>query len=283
MELDDSAESLPVHVLRDSPGSGTDTGTGRGSRGGIVFLHGFSQNAACAGDFLHMIRGRRRIVAVDLPGHGGQGPPDPPSRIPDLWSVADRVAATVDRSVHIGYSMGGRIALHVALAHPGSVECLVLIGSTAGIDDPAMRSERRQADEDLAVRIGRIGLDAFVEEWLDQPLFRHLPRSARFTEQRRRNSVAGLQWSLRTMGTGAMEPLWDRLDAISCPVLVVAGGQDERYRRLAERLVDAIGHNATMAVVEDVGHSVHLEAPAVTAELISDFLEDTGNPSGSVD
>lgn len=278
VELDNSPESLPVHLLRYAPAVGGHIDSNAEATRRIVFLHGFSQNASCVGDFVHMIRWSGLISAIDLPGHGGQGPPTIPAETNEIWRTADRIAATTGYADYIGYSMGGRIALHLALAKPDSVGRLVLIGATAGIDDPILRSERRTSDEHLATRMEQIGLRAFTSEWLNQPLFRSLPASSRFIDQRNRNDVVGLAWSLRTMGTGTMEPLWGRLRDIVCPVLVIAGGQDERYCELAQRLVGSIGTNAELSIVDRVGHSVHLEAPGATADVISDFLERTGKP-----
>ena len=81
----------------------------------------------------------------------------------DLPGGADLMAASGrDPAVWLGYSMGGRFALNVALRHPGQVRRLVLVSATAGIDDPEERAARRRADEDLAGRIGTEGVAAFV-------------------------------------------------------------------------------------------------------------------------
>ena len=84
--------------------------------------------------------------------------------------------------------MGGRVALHAALAHPTEVRALVLIGATAGIDDPAERATRRVADEALADRIETIGVEAFVDEWLTNPLFEGLTADSALREDRLRNT-----------------------------------------------------------------------------------------------
>lgn len=269
VETDEFYYSPRPHVLRDdlTRASGEPTA-------GIVFLHGFSQNFDCAGGFIDALSGEHLVRAVDLPGH--RRPVGDAAAIDPFWATAGRIVHVMGRADYIGYSMGGRIALHVALAHPGSVDRLVLIGATAGIEDPAERVARRRSDAELAERMERIGLSAFLDEWLSQPLFSHLPRSTTLIERRLENTVEGLAWSLRNMGTGSMEPLWSRLSEIDRPVLIVAGGDDARYTALGERLVSGIGDNAELAVVAGAGHPVHLEAPTETAELVSAFLERTG-------
>lgn len=220
-----------------------------------------------------MITGPRWIGAIDLPGH--RWTPTATNVTNWFWASAERIAHEAGPADYIGYSMGGRVALHVALAHPQVVDRLVLIGATAGIEDAVERERRQDSDTALAQRIMTVGVAGFLEEWLAQPLFRTLSASAACIDQRLENTAEGLAWSLTNMGTGVMEPLWTKVSAIGCPVLVIAGGEDPKFRALGERLVASIGDNAELAVVEDAGHSVHLEAPVQTAEVISEFLDRT--------
>ncbi len=209
----------------------------------------------------------------DAPGHGRSA-----SVRADMWGAADMLAALVGRPcTWVGYSMGGRAALHVALAHPESVERLVLVSASAGIADPVARAERAESDERLAQRIeagGDAGLPQFLDEWLAAPLFRSLPRDAAAMSSRLANTAAGLASSLRLAGAGAQGPLWARLGELGqrqLPVLLVSGQLDSRYCLLAQQMADAIGPQASTAVVEGAGHACHLEKPARVAELIAGF------------
>jgi pimeloyl-ACP methyl ester carboxylesterase len=165
--------------------------------------------------------------------------------------------------------MGARTCLHLALLRPDVVTALVLLGGTAGIDDPDERAARRTADDALADRLERIGTEAFLDEWLAQPLFAGLPPEGRGA---RSADAAGLAWSLRLAGTGTQEPLWSRLAELTMPVLVVAGERDARFRALGDRLVAGIGAGATMAVVPDAGHAAHLERPEAFLALVRPWL-----------
>jgi pimeloyl-ACP methyl ester carboxylesterase len=149
---------------------------------------------------------------------------------------------------------------------------LVLVGATAGIDDRAERSARREADERLAADLERDGLDAFLERWLANPLFAGLSPEDASLDARRQNTVAGLAASLRLTGTGSQEPLWDRLGGLPMPVLVVAGEDDTKFTELGERLVEAIGASAALAVIPGAGHAVHLEQPAAFLAVVAPFL-----------
>ncbi|MEP4650557.1 MAG: alpha/beta fold hydrolase, partial [Ilumatobacter sp.] len=206
----------------------------------IVFAHGFTQTGRSWGPFIDALVesiGEVDAVAPDLPGHG-----DASERREDLWQCADALVAVGARATYVGYSMGGRIALHAALRHPDSVERLVLIGATAGIDDDDERTARRASDNELADHIIRRSVPAFIDEWLDNPLFAGLTEATAMRDDRLRNTASGLASSLRLTGTGTQEPLWDRLGAIRCPVLVIVGERDTKFTALGERIVESVDH-----------------------------------------
>jgi 2-succinyl-6-hydroxy-2,4-cyclohexadiene-1-carboxylate synthase len=244
------------------------------ARPAAVLVHGFTQTGACLGPLATDLAADHDVRCPDLPGHG-RSDVEPTA---DLWAIADvlaGVAASTPRgqAVVVGYSLGGRAALHLALAHPEVVERLVLIGATAGIEDAAERARRRAADEALAERILDVGVDAFLDEWLAQPLFAGLPAWARFDDERRANTTAGLAASLRHAGTGSMDPLWGRLHRIDVPTLVLAGERDAKFAALGDRLARGIGP-ASLATVPGAGHAAHLEAPAAAIDLVRRFLHD---------
>ena len=201
-------------------------------RSSVVMLHGFAQTGGCLGPVADALVDHT-VLRPDLPGHGGAAA----LADLDLWGIASHLARAIGPTldgpaVWFGYSMGGRVALHVVLAHPELVSGLVLLGATAGIADAADREDRRTADLARADHLEAVGLDRFLDEWLAQPLFAGLPEWARFDAERRRNTVPGLAGSLRHAGTGSMELLWDRLGSIDVPVLCVVGEHD---RSLAAR------------------------------------------------
>ena len=174
--------------------------------------------------------------------------------------------------MYLGYSMGGRLCLRLALDYPTRVKGLVLISASPGIADEAERRDRIKRDELLADRIEEIGVAPFIDEWLAQPLFAHLPPANAHREERLRNTAAGLASSLRLVGTGAQEPLWGRLGELAMPVLVITGSLDPKYVTIGRQMVAAIGPNATFAEITTAGHSAPLEAPDATAQLVNDWL-----------
>ena len=241
------------------------------ARSSVVLLHGFTQTGACFGPLADALATSHTVIRPDLPGHGDA---TGLSGL-DLWDTASHLASAIGPtletpSVWIGYSMGGRVALHVALAHPELVSGVVLIGTTAGIEHADERSIRARKDRELADHICDVGVEAFLDEWLASPLFAGLPDWARFDHERRRNTADGLAGSLRHAGTGSMEPLWSRLSEIEVPVSCLTGARDEKFTEIGERLTAGLGH-AHLTVIADAGHAVHLERPDEVAGDVLPF------------
>jgi 2-succinyl-6-hydroxy-2,4-cyclohexadiene-1-carboxylate synthase len=224
----------------------------------VVLLHGFSATGrAWDGVAAALQREGYRPLAPDLPGHGAAADHERP--ITFAGCVRHVLAGAPDRFALCGYSLGGRVALHVALSAPERVSRLVLVSSTAGIEDAAEREERRRADGRLADELESVPFEEFIERWRAQPLFAGEPpevgRLAR--EDQRRNRPDALAAVLRGIGTGEMQPLWGRLAELRMPVTVVVGDRDRKFRALGERMVGLMP-DARLSVIAG-GHNLPLE------------------------
>jgi 2-succinyl-6-hydroxy-2,4-cyclohexadiene-1-carboxylate synthase len=166
--------------------------------------------------------------------------------------------------------MGGRVALHVALAEPERVSRLVLLAATAGIAEAPDRAARAHADEALAQRTERGSIEDFAAHWMAQPLFDGTPTdaAARWREDIRRNTPMGIAAALRGLSQGVLAPVWDRLPELTMPVLVVAGERDAKYVDLAQRLTAALPRGRTV-IVPGAGHGLPREAPAAAARALT--------------
>lgn len=227
----------------------------------VVALHGF----AGTGRTWDAVSGVD--LAPDLPGHGSAAGERP---VTFGRCVEHVLRSAPERFVLAGYSLGGRIALHVALAAPERVSRLVLVATTAGIDGEEERAERRRADEALAEAIEHEPIEEFAGRWMALPLFAGDPPEVRavWREELLRQDPAGLAAALRGIGTGAMEPLWGRLGELTMPATVLAGERDAKFVALGERL--AAGLRTTLTVVPGAGHGLPREAPdAVAAALVT--------------
>jgi 2-succinyl-6-hydroxy-2,4-cyclohexadiene-1-carboxylate synthase len=240
--------------------------SGRG-QGRVVLAHGFTQTMAAWDDVGERLGERWQVVRVDLPGHGGSAG----VRV-GFEEAAGLVGAAGGSAAYVGYSLGGRLCLRLALDRPDLVPALVLIGASPGIAEAAGRAERRAADEALAEGIERDGVAAFLDRWLAGPLFATLPEAAAGRAGRLANTAEGLAWALRALGTGAQEPLWDRLAGLRPPTLLLAGELDRKFTAIARQMAAAIGPTAQVALVPGAGHAAHLERPAEVAARIEAFL-----------
>jgi 2-succinyl-6-hydroxy-2,4-cyclohexadiene-1-carboxylate synthase len=176
-------------------------------------------------------------------------------------------------SLPIGYSMGGRIALHAALAEPSRWRALVLVGVSAGVDDHA---SRREADEELAAWIETHSIKQVVEQWENQPVFATQPPA--LVEAQREGRLAhepsDLAALLRRFGQGAMPPVWDRLADLDLPVLCLAGALDEKYVAAGRRMASLLPR-AEFRTIEGAGHAAQLEAPDAVAAALRGFLDES--------
>lgn len=250
----------------------------------LVLLHGFTGSAGSWSTVRELLEPGRRVVAVDLPGHGRSSAPPSASRYA-LPRLADDVARLLDalaleRVALLGYSLGGRAALHFALRHADRLTALVLESASPGIADEGERTQRVASDEALAESLEREGITAFVDRWEALPLWesqRALPAPVRAALRARRlaGDARGLANSLRGAGAGAEPSVAGELKALRVPTLVVAGSLDTKYVAIGHELAGAIP-GARLAVVEGAGHAVHLERPGELAALVRDFPDDAG-------
>lgn len=247
----------------------------------LVLLHGFTGSGLAWRPFAPRLGQLRRVVAVDLIGHGATSAPREAARyameeaVLDLAALLDRLGlGTVDL---LGYSLGGRVALRFALAFPGRIRSLMLESASAGIEEAAARAERLRRDEELARRIERFGVAAFVDKWERLPLFasqRGLAGAvwAQQRSQRLRNRPEGLAGVLRGMSPGRIPPVHRQLSQLNMPVGLIAGALDEKYCAEARKMAGGLA-DAEIAIVPDAGHNVHLERPEAFERWLVERLE----------
>jgi 2-succinyl-6-hydroxy-2,4-cyclohexadiene-1-carboxylate synthase len=232
-----------------------------------VLLHGFTNTGASWDPVVTALGESYRALAPDIRGHGSAADVMP---VTLDAVVGDLVALAPPRFTLAGYSMGGRIALHVALAMPMQVQRLVLIGASPGLEDPDDRVARREQDEQLADAIEGMSITEFAERWARTPVLAGAPPEVarRAHADRLRSTPAGLARALRGLGTGTLEPVWARLGELDLPVILVVGEHDEKFRAIAAAMADELPQ-ARIVVAADCGHAVHLEAPDLVAEVIA--------------
>ena len=219
-----------------------------------------------------------RCILVDLPGHGLSA--DCPIDFHPMPRVALALLAVLDdlgigQCIPVGYSMGARLALYLALTHADRCCALVVESGSPGLDTEEERDNRRKWDESKALELERRGLDAFLEDWYRQPLFHSIGRNetrfAAMMQRRRLNELPGLARSLRLMGTGSQPSLWSQVAGIRFPWLAVAGELDPRYRKTLQDMV-SLSEKGRLVTIPDAGHNTHFENPEAFSRALREFL-----------
>ena len=255
------------------------TASGDPHRPAILFLHGFLGSSADWAETFSALDKRFYCIAPDLPGHGASlGLP------PEYYTIEGTTRALLDllagleisHAALAGYSMGGRLAVYLALRYQDRCSGLFLESASPGIDDAAEREARRDADERRASALESGDFEDFLAGWYRQSLFASLSRREGLVEKtievRRRNDPGELARSLRGMGAGSQPSLWEELAGLRVPALAVAGEMDEKYAGISRRMA-ALNPGVQTAIVPGAGHNVHLEAPEAYLALLQDFLE----------
>ncbi len=230
-------------------------------------------------DVTAALEDRFRCVAPDLPGHGASL--GLPSGAYSFEGAARATVLTLDelgiqRATFVGYSMGGRLALYLALRYPERCAALFLESASPGIEDAAERESRRRSDGEKAARLTSGDFERFLMDWYSQPLFASLTRRHGLVEEmisaRRGNDPAELALALTGMGIGAQPSLWGELPDLVVPALAVVGEFDEKFVALSRRMAGA-SPNMRAAVVPGAGHNVRVEAPEEYVASLKGFLE----------
>lgn len=240
----------------------------------LLLLHGFTGRAEFWAPLAETWAEGWFVMAPDLPGHGASGIPEPGY---GLAEAAETLAETLRAEGRgpvtvMGYSLGGRLALHLAAAHPELVSRLVLIGASAGLPDAEARAERRASDAGWATVLREEGLAVFLDAWEALPLFAghgRLPESQRqwLRELRSGQRAEGLAASLEAFGLGAQAPLQAALARLSVPTWWVAGELDTKFAAIAQQTAARMP-NAWTVLVPRAGHNVPFEQPQALIDLM---------------
>ena len=248
----------------------------------LVLLHGFTGSVENWREHITFFENHFSIVAIDFLGHGKSDAPRDVLRYRMEWCVAD-VREILDEleiasADFLGYSMGGRVALHFANAYPERVKSLILESASPGLKNSQEQMARAASDAALAEKIEREGIEKFVEDWTNLSLFvtqTRLPQDVRerLKQQRLQNNAQGLANSLRGLSVGVQASLWNVLPTIRIPTLFIAGQLDEKFSDIASQMARAMP-NGKLRIVEDAGHTTHLEQLQSFQNIVLEFLKE---------
>lgn len=239
----------------------------------IVFLHGFTGNQDDWANIRERFNNQYHTHAVDIIGHGQQASSQDLANY-DMAQVAQKIKAQSPQKFHlVGYSMGGRLALYIALRYPEIIKSLTLISASPGLKTEAEREARRQADNILADKIEVNGIEWFADYWGNLSLWdsQSPELKAHLRQKRLQNNPLGLANSLRGMGTGAMPSLWDKLPDLAMPVQLIVGELDTKFMAINQEMAELIP-DVRLTIIENAGHAVHLEKPDEVNITLDQFL-----------
>lgn len=251
--------------------------TGSETNPPLVLLHGFMGSSQDWAEALKRFSKKYYCIAIDLPGHGQSR--DWHWDSCTFASTANSIVEVLDglnipHCILVGYSMGGRLALHLAIHVPGRFSHVVIESASPGIVDTVERLQRKSWDLEIANQLVSQQFDQFLYSWYSQSIFYSLkghPKFKQLLQQRQQNDPLLLAKAIQCLGSGEQEPLWDKLERMTMPALFLAGEFDEKYRRVAEQMNGRAPLLCTK-VVRGCGHNIHFEHPARYCKTVLEFL-----------
>ena len=246
----------------------------------LLMLHGFTGSSVNWKPHVKVLAKQFQVTTIDILGHGRS-----PSPTDITLYRMENIAQSIVQIVHelgtgplnlLGYSMGGRLALYIAVHYPELVQKLILESSSPGLADAAERDARRQRDNDLADWIDANGVEAFVNRWENLSLWGSQKQlsavqQTALRQQRRHNNPTGLANSLRGMGTGAQPALWTHLSQLNIPIHLITGELDTKFVRINADMASKFPQ-ATHEIISGCGHTVHLERPLRFQQVVQQFI-----------
>ncbi len=241
----------------------------RSGRGPATLLvHGFSLDLDMWREMTPLLAAERSVIAVDLRGFGRSDPPAGPyTHAADLAALMDGL--TIERAAIVGLSMGGGVALDLALTYPGRVTALVVVDATLDgfpwTIDWDLRVRERSLDE-----IRRVWLASELLAWPQRD-----PAVAAWMAQQV-SAYSGWHWRHRNPHLRPAKPMIERLAEIQAPTLALVGEHDlPDFRAIAEILARDIP-GARLEILPGAGHLPPMEAPDRAARAVLAFLEAVG-------
>ena len=245
----------------------------------ILFLHGFLGSGSDWVPIARQLEKEYSCILVDLPGHGESD--IEANGNPDLFftETVDALAEELSRSAApepcflVGYSMGGRIALSLALRYPELFEKAIIVSASPGLRTEEERLSRRESDEGIARKIEK-NFEGFIQAWYDQPLFATLKSHPLFQEverERKINNPENLASALRLLGTGRQPSLWEELKKNRVPIQFLAGEKDLKFVEIGHQMVN-LCTESKLEIFPGCGHTLHIENRELFLDCIKTFF-----------
>lgn len=172
----------------------------------------------------------------------------------------------------LGYSMGGRIALHALLAENSPWEKAIIVSADTGISNEESRARRRQRDTEWASQALSGDWNTFIKNWNAQSILPKLHDESFFERAQLKPWRQQIARSFIDWSTGAQQDLLPKLHNIKIPILWITGDTDKKFSKIAKRAILEIP-NGTHISVKNSGHRVPWEQPKDFLSIVQDFLK----------
>ncbi|MDB9314871.1 2-succinyl-6-hydroxy-2,4-cyclohexadiene-1-carboxylate synthase [Spirulina sp. CS-785/01] len=243
-----------------------------------MLLHGFMGSGEDFRDVIALLQPEFNCLTYDLLGHGENlelSRNEAYTMPQTAQSIIDWLdTQNITQSYLVGYSMGGRIALYLALQFPQYFPKIILESASPGLETATEREQRRNRDEQLAQQLETLPFSEFLTRWYNNPLFASLkphPQFPTMYQRRLNNSPPHLATSLRYCGTGVQPSLWEKLPQLSSPLLLLVGDKDQKFLRINQKISQTCP-TSQLQVIENCGHNIHLETPHRFSYTVKQFL-----------
>jgi 2-succinyl-6-hydroxy-2,4-cyclohexadiene-1-carboxylate synthase len=242
-----------------------------------LFLHGFMGSSDDFAPLLTQLSKHFHCVCVDLPGHGQTASSDE-----NISSIARRLvdlleSLPIDRLCYLfGYSLGGRIALYLALHYPQYWSKVVLESASVGLATLAAQQERQRQEQAIARKLRQPNLDfaEFIDHWYQQPVFQGInaqPNFPALIAQRRQNQPLALAQSLENAGLGSQPYLGQLLSNNQIPLLLMVGANDNKFVVINQAMA-ASCPAAELLIVPHCSHNIHWQQPQLWSQTLQAWL-----------
>ena len=229
-------------------------------------------------EVITLLGDRFGYLIVDLPGHGQTKV----TGKDDLYNMQNTAQALIElldklaikKCFLLGYSMGGRLALYLALHFPQYFSKVVLESASPGLKTATQRTQRVNQDLKLAQQLESTDFELFLTKWYYNPLFASLKKNPQFSEllaKRLQNNPLELARSLRNLSTGLQSSLWEKLPDNKIPMLLLAGELDRKFVEINTEMAN-LYDRIQLTIVADCGHNIHFENPVQFTNIVRDFL-----------
>ncbi len=271
MQIDTGSVKINIEKLRENDNA----------RNSLFLLHGFTGSSADWQNVSFLFDSKFNIYGIDLIGHGKSDSPtdislySPESQAEQMKSVIEKLKG--EKNIVLGYSMGGRLALIVAMLFPELLHGIILESSSAGISNNQESEKRKDYDLQLADMILTKPIEEFIASWMDQELFGTLKRFSnakldQMKKEKSKNNRTGIANSLRGFSTGVMPNFGSKLKSLNIPVLLLSGQLDSKFTKINSGLQKQFS-KAKHSVIKTSGHNTHLEEPKNFIQVVNKFLQ----------